>query len=315
MWLAVIRRERGKMARSTRNVDIEDESSDYSALGRHLLWAGIAAVALGIAALAAQSQTGTQRLAGISGRDSAPAAPRPAQKPRPAEQAVRAPELDTESKRLAETVRQLAADRDRLLARIDALERSIDVTGSIPRDGGASRENPPPPAAGPAPALPPGWSLMPHGAPPTLPAAPGSTAAAPPTTSAPQAPTAGASPATQAPATPPQSAANGGLTGSEQAAGSVATKTEFAVDLGGDATFDGLRALWTSVRSSQPALLEGLRPVAAVREGSKPGVLELRLVVGPLNNAGAAARLCASLTAAGLTCQPTVFDGQRFALR
>ena len=32
-------------------------------------------------------------------------------------------------------------------------------------------------------------------------------------------------------------------------------------------------------------------------------------------NAGAAARLCATLAAAGQPCQPTVFDGQRLALR
>ena len=300
------------MARSTRNVDIEDESSDYSALGRHLLWAGIAAVALGVAALAGQSQTGTQRLAGISSRDSAPTAPRPATRARPAEPTAPAAAPDAETNRLAEMVRQLAADRDRLLARIDTLERNLDVTGSIPREtprDPAARDPAPPSAANTSPTLPPGWSLVPNSIPPAagLPAAP-SPGATPP-------PGASQAPAVQTPATPPGSAANGGLNASEQAVGSVATKTEFAVDLGGDATFEGLRALWTSVRNSQPALFEGLRPVAAVREGSKPGVLGLRLVVGPLTNAGAAARLCASLAAAGLTCQPTVFDGQRFALR
>jgi hypothetical protein len=43
--------------------------------------------------------------------------------------------------------------------------------------------------------------------------------------------------------------------------------------------------------------------------------MELRLVVGPLVNAGAAARLCGTLAASGLACQPTIFDGQRLALR
>jgi hypothetical protein len=99
------------------------------------------------------------------------------------------------------------------------------------------------------------------------------------------------------------------------AAESVATKTEFAIDVGGDSSFDGLRALWTSLKGNHATLLEGLRPVVAIREGAKPGSLELRLVVGPLTNAGAAARLCATLGASGLSCQPTVFDGQRLALR
>jgi len=309
------------MARTPRNIDVEDEASDYSVLGRHLLWAGVAAVALGIAVLAAQSQTGTQRLAGIGGRDGGSAStPRSATPARQAESAGRPAEADAETRRLAETVRQLAADRDRLLARIDALERSLDVTGSIPREGAAregavprdnaARESAAPAAPSMAPTLPPGWSLVPN----TIPPAAGMPAAPVPNANTP-APNAAQAPAPQAPTTAAGGAASGGMSGSEQAVGSVATKTEFAVDLGGDATFDGLRALWTSVRTSQPALFEGLRPVVAVREGGKPGGIELRLVVGPLSNAGAAARLCASLVAAGLACQPTVFDGQRFALR
>ncbi|HKA72632.1 MAG TPA: hypothetical protein VKE26_12535 [Xanthobacteraceae bacterium] len=299
------------MARGARNIDIEDESPDYSVLGRHLLWAGIAAVALGVAALAAQSQTGTQRLAVISGRDPGAMAQHPPAPSRQAEPAARPAEPDAETRRLAEAVRQLAADRDRLLGRIEALERNLDVTGSIPRDDGAMRDNAAresaaaaPPSA--APTLPPGWSLVPNTIPP---------AAGVPAIPAPNANALPGGSAGQALATAPGVAATSGLSGSEQAAGSVATKTEFGVDIGGGPTFDGVRALWTSVRTAHPALFDGLRPVVAVREGGKSGGLELRLVVGPLSNAGAAARLCASLMAAGLACQPAVFDGQRFALR
>jgi hypothetical protein len=53
----------------------------------------------------------------------------------------------------------------------------------------------------------------------------------------------------------------------------------------------------------------------SVREGKRPGEIELRLVAGPLGNAGAAARLCAALAAAGKACQPAVYDGQRLALQ
>ena len=93
-------------------------------------------------------------------------------------------------------------------------------------------------------------------------------------------------------------------TGNPTAAESVATKTEFGVDLGGNATIDGLRTLWSNLKTSQPAMLEGLRPVIAIREGQKPGAIELRLVAGPLANASIAARLCAALAAAGQSCQP-----------
>jgi len=41
----------------------------------------------------------------------------------------------------------------------------------------------------------------------------------------------------------------------------------------------------------------------------------LRLVVGPIAQPSAAKELCASLTPFGLFCQPTLYDGQRLALR
>jgi hypothetical protein len=43
--------------------------------------------------------------------------------------------------------------------------------------------------------------------------------------------------------------------------------------------------------------------------------VDLRLIAGPLANAGDAARACASLQAKGVNCQTAVFDGQRLALR
>ena len=62
-----------------------------------------------------------------------------------------------------------------------------------------------------------------------------------------------------------------------------------------------------------PGLIDGLRPVVSIRDGARPGEVELRLVAGPLPNAGLAARLCNSLAALGLVCQPALFDGQRLA--
>jgi hypothetical protein len=90
-------------------------------------------------------------------------------------------------------------------------------------------------------------------------------------------------------------------------------KPEFGIDLGRANTVEGLRQLWTTMKNRHGGTLEGLRPIVTVREIARPGGVEIRLVAGPLPNAAAAARLCATL--AGVTCHPTVFDGQRLALR
>jgi len=304
------------MARSkARALELDDDSGDHPMLGRFLLWAGLAAVAMGFAALAAQTRTGSQRIAALLDNDGISTTVAI----RSEALAGRPTEADAETRRLGDQVRQLTADRDRLMARLDTLERNIEVTGSVQREAPAP-SRPSAPAASP-PTSPPGWSLVPSNIPPAagIPVAPPNSGAAPPNSGA--APPANAAPPSQqsaaaaaAPAGATPSGANG-ITASEQAAGSIATRTEFAVDLGGDASFDGLRAMWASLKANHAPLLEGLRPVAAVREGGKAGALELRLVVGPLHNAVAAARLCASLGAAGVACQATIFDGQRFALR
>ncbi len=50
-----------------------------------------------------------------------------------------------------------------------------------------------------------------------------------------------------------------------------------------------------------------------VRENSRTKAVELRLIVGPLANAEAAARICATLSAARRYCQPVAYEGQRLA--
>ena len=92
------------------------------------------------------------------------------------------------------------------------------------------------------------------------------------------------------------------------------TQTEFGIDIGGGASVDALRALWVSSRNSHAAQFDKLRPIVGIRE-VRPGFVELRLIVGPLADAAAAARLCAALGPHGRTCKPAVFDGQRLALR
>jgi hypothetical protein len=240
--------------------------------------------------------------------------------------------------RLNDALRALAAERDRLAARVELLERSVgDITASI--------RQAPEPAAVQTAATP--------IAEPTPAPRPERIAAAPTEVTPPQAvrtaPRAGAIAA--APATPPvadsseifrpyalmqpivtpPSPAQAPMQihavpltpepaprtteAVPRTSDSTAIRTEFAIDLGGDTSMDGLRALWANLRGNHGATLGNLRPLVSVREGGKSGDMELRLVAGPLVNAGAAARTCAALQAKGVNCQTAVFDGQRLALR
>jgi len=257
-------------------------------LARLGVWIGLATVAVLTAVLTARTESGIRRIATLL----SPAQVEPMRSAKgPAPQiANRQFDQEAEQRRLSETVRTLAADRDRLAARLNTLERNIeDVTGSI----------------GPAAKALPSIAAIP---------APSARAPAPPAAAQ-----GAAAPQTPAPsvAAPSQNRVAAGhlATNNPTAAESVATKTEFGVDLGGNATIDGLRTMWSNLKATQPAMLEGLRPVITIREGAKSGSMELRLVAGPLANASIAARLCAALAAAGTSCQPTVFDGQRLALQ
>jgi hypothetical protein len=84
---------------------------------------------------------------------------------------------------------------------------------------------------------------------------------------------------------------------------------DFGLDIGGSTTFDGLRALWNSVRSNTADLFDDLHPMVAVRENKSRGV-DLRLVVGPIASSEAATQMCATLLAARRFCQMTIFEGQ-----
>ncbi|MDB5652907.1 MAG: hypothetical protein JWQ94_520 [Tardiphaga sp.] len=90
-------------------------------------------------------------------------------------------------------------------------------------------------------------------------------------------------------------------------------RTEFGVDLGGANSVDGLRAVWRSFAKAKE--LTGLRPIMIVKERSGGYGMQLRLIAGPLNDAAAAARLCAALIESKRSCETSVFDGQRLALK
>ncbi|MGY3608007.1 MULTISPECIES: hypothetical protein [unclassified Bradyrhizobium] len=92
--------------------------------------------------------------------------------------------------------------------------------------------------------------------------------------------------------------------------------TEFGVDLGTANTVPGLRALWRGLlKSRSNAPLFNLRPIIVIKEGANGLGMQLRLVAGPLRDAGAAAKICAVLAENGRPCETAVFDGQRLTLK
>ena len=238
-------------------------------LSRVAAWGLATLGALTIAAYAASSEIGEDRLIlAVANFRGVP----------PPERLARSP-ADGLTRQLAVTVRELSAEREQLLARLDTLERNLsDVTGSISR---AANQ---PPAPAPTPTTLPPVVSTPDVVTPASPA------------TATDNPTARVTPPIQIPTDEP-----------------AAPKAEFGVDLGRANSVEGLRQLWNAVKSRHGGALDGLRPIVTVREIARGGGIELRLVAGPLSNAAAAARICALLP--GSACHPTVFDGQRLALR
>jgi hypothetical protein len=93
-------------------------------------------------------------------------------------------------------------------------------------------------------------------------------------------------------------------------------RTEFGIDLGGANSIDGLRALWRGLlKSKSNKALAELQPIIVVKERSNGLGMQLRLVAGPLSDAATAARICATLTESDRSCETTIFDGQRLAIK
>jgi len=282
-------------------------------LWRLAIWGGVATFALFVAAISAFfSSPGSHRQTAAAAGQITALQVSPAQgaaQPRTSagDLAPRSSETAEATRRLAEAVRALAADRDQALSRIAALERNLDaVTGSIN------------PTSPPAAAPPPGPSAAVRAKPvarPESPAAPVTEAATTPVPA----------PASQqsGPGATPMAASDPG----DQAAAPapnpvrVSAPAEFVagaaglgVDIGGAINYEGLRTLWRSTKNSDPALLEELFPVVALRENGKTHGAELRLVVGPIADPEGVARLCTTLAATHHYCQPVAFEGQRLSL-
>ncbi len=106
------------------------------------VWITLATAAVLTTVLAARTETGIRRLATLIAPSNEPA--RGAKAPQLANRQF---DQEAEQRRVTEAIRALAADRDRLMARIGSLERNLeDVTGSIP-PAAASPKPPSPPAS------------------------------------------------------------------------------------------------------------------------------------------------------------------------
>ena len=313
--------------------DDDEDHIDIRPLLRIGAWGVCALVALGTAVLAGRSEIGEQRIGVAWAALRSPGTVAATQPAGP----------DSETARLAETVRALTADRDRLTTRVAALEQYLnEMTGSVARDQAGVR----PGAAAPATSSPgpddkadsstpgPVATLVPLPAQSSMPSA-GET---PPAVSSEQ-PTVGmtvnvplprpaplaqiqsyvSSANSTTPPAEPESRVAAAPAGAEAKADPTpapeAAPREFAIDLAAASNVNALRARWGTIRGAHPALLEGLRPLVSVRESSRPGLSEFHLVAGPLPDPAVAERLCAALTAARTACKVAVFDGQRLDLR
>jgi hypothetical protein len=331
----------------------DDDEFRLGSLLRIGSWGVGATAALFLAVLAGVSNPGAARvdsaIAALTGKTPVATAV-PPKSTAPTKITENQPQPNLETRRLAEQVRLLAADRDRLLERLTAVEHNLDdVTGSIKRQEAARAAAPPPaPSAPPAqiasaPSSP-SWSAAtqapttwsppatasaaPDAAPPAAEHVAAVTPAATPLpTPRPEASEAPENPeakeATRAPE-PPRAPAKPQAAPRPQAMAArsnVAARPEpaghatYGVDLGGAASVDRLRMLWNAVRSSQSGMFNGLHPIASVREAKNGGRPDIRLVVGPLRTPEDANRLCSALLDSGRFCEPAVFRGQRMTLR
>jgi SPOR domain len=279
-------------------MDARDDRFDGVAIVRLMSWATAAAVALGLAALASLTATGSQRIgtaiAAFAGREA-----------RPPAQLARQADIDSDRRSLNEALRLLASDRDRLMTRVDSIERNLDdITGSI-KSQMATR---PPPENISAQET------------SNLEALPAITARTSPAkhsdlpdwlANVPEPWPSPSSAMEFAPGPPPPapSVRVAALPETQPTGPTVVSRTEFGVDIGSGSDVEEVRMLWTAAKARHGRVFGNLRPIMVRQD--RAGFPEYRLVIGPLSNASAAARLCATLGAADTTCSTRPYQGER----
>jgi hypothetical protein len=281
-------------------------------LWRVLGWGGAATIALAAVAFVSQTDAGGQRLQLAVGYLSDPvrvvadlSEPAGVVAPIPVRVAENQGEKQAETQRLAAQVHDLAADRERLTARIVTLERSLDdMTGSIKQQSeqlAKARAAVPPPAPSAPTTV---ATTLPPLAPLAMPAIrPTATPENPPPQAVETKPDTVPVPPVRVAAAPVNEPA---------AEPSPPAKVEFGIDLGGATTLDALRIHWATMKANYGPLLVGLHPLAS-QYPKHPSGVDYRLVAGPLPNSAEATKLCARLPVTRTGCRPAKFDGAQLA--
>jgi hypothetical protein len=265
---------------------------DVRQLWRMVLWGATAVCALLLAVLASRSEAGAERLAYVIASLRGQSAPPPF-------------DAEVETRKLANAVRGLSSENARLSSEsgqlrsrlVDVEHHIDDVSGSLTRQIEAVKAE----AEAPRPADTPSAS-----------ATPGATSSVPSPTPPPSG-TPSPSPAPSPFAAPPPMGAQAPPPPKPAVPGSssLGAPKQYGVDIGSAVSVQALRTRWVEIRTAHPQLFQGLTPTVMPQSGRS----DLRLVLGPLPNSDAAARLCASLAPFRLNCLPTGFDGQHVALQ
>lgn len=291
-------------------------------------WGSTACVALTAVALTSQTDVGNKRLQLALGYASEPVQVVAQIPPRAAETTAEA-----ETKLLAAQLRELAADRERLTARIATLERNLDdMTGSIKQTSEqlaaarAAANTPPPAPNAPATtpvvvAAPPPAPALPAQKPMAMPAAGEATASSPAAEAEamqpapppePKEPEAQPKAVETAPEPTPPPTRVAAAPANEPVAKLPPAAAQFGIDLGGAGSIEALRIHWAALKANYGPLLVGLYPLA-VQHPKRPAGITYRLVVGPLPDAGEAANLCARFPVIRTGCHPAKFIGAQLA--
>jgi hypothetical protein len=272
-------------------------------LWRQAGWGLAAVAALFVAVLSSRDELATQRVTTLL--VSLNVLPAPPQHQFDAESAAR---------QLAQAVRSLVSDRDRLATRLAGVERDMeDMTGSVKKQieaVQAAKSEPPlwPDTAPPVPMTPADIAAMIK----TVSPAPAAAAAAdlpPPSQPSSQ-------PVVEAAADPPSSSPPAvAAVSASLAEAPQPTAAPYGADIATASTMKALHIRWKWLRGAHPAIFDGLQPLVSVKQNLRTNRTELHLVVGPYPNAEAATKFCDFIVPYHLTCQPTMFDGSRLALQ
>jgi hypothetical protein len=270
---------------------------DMRALWRLTGWGVTAALALGVLAITTQTYTGSQQL-----KLALTPPEMPVRKVTVLNVPPSAPPANiAEIARLQAEVNVLAADRDRLAARLASLERNLDdLTGSI-------KHLTAPPAAAPEPA-PKAAEPAATAAPSPKPAEPAAAAQPPPKPAAPETVAVPATPPIDAPPAVAPTAAASTVPMPPERVAALPPKPEFGIALAGASNVALLHMQWAAIKANFGPLIGDLKPHAL--HDRRGNVSHYRLIIGPLPTYTAAAKLCSRLIAARAVCRPVKMAGE-----